>query len=126
MLRLSISFENLGQALYGLQSGAYRFLLKKGEVVLDLGYGDGLDLYSCAKAVGQRGRVYGLNISEEIVSPIHPVENTLATALKSPAPKMLQPAVSSNSPLSANSTEILVSDFEFFIRERRELVSDIG
>src|SRR3990167_3156071 len=42
--------------------------LKKGEVVLDLGCGAGLDLYFYAQAVGDKGRVYGLDISEDMVS----------------------------------------------------------
>lgn len=42
--------------------------LKEGEVVLDLGCGAGLDLYLYAKAVGEKGRVYGLDISEDMVN----------------------------------------------------------
>ena len=41
--------------------------LKEGEVVLDLGCGAGLDLYFYAQAVGTNGKVYGLDISEEMV-----------------------------------------------------------
>lgn len=41
--------------------------LKQGEVVLDLGCGAGLDLYFYAKAVGESTKVYGLDISEDMV-----------------------------------------------------------
>jgi SAM-dependent methyltransferase len=41
--------------------------LKEGEAVLDLGCGAGLDLYFYAKAVGEKGKVYGLDISEDMV-----------------------------------------------------------
>ena len=41
--------------------------LKEGEVVLDLGCGAGLDLYFYARAVGLKGKVYGLDISEDMV-----------------------------------------------------------
>ena len=41
--------------------------LKQGEVVLDLGCGAGLDLYFYAKAVGENGEIYGLDISEDMV-----------------------------------------------------------
>ena len=41
--------------------------LKDGEVVLDLGCGAGLDLYFYAKAVGERGTVYGLDISKDML-----------------------------------------------------------
>ena len=42
--------------------------LKKGETVLDLGCGAGLDLYFYARVVGDKGKVYGLDISEDMVS----------------------------------------------------------
>ena len=42
--------------------------LKDGETVLDLGCGAGLDLYFYAKAVGEKGKVYGLDISEDMVA----------------------------------------------------------
>lgn len=42
--------------------------LKEGEIVLDLGCGAGLDLYFYAKAVGDNGKVYGLDISEDMVN----------------------------------------------------------
>jgi SAM-dependent methyltransferase len=42
--------------------------LKEGEIVLDLGCGAGLDLYFYAKAVGNNGKVYGLDISEAMVN----------------------------------------------------------
>jgi SAM-dependent methyltransferase len=41
--------------------------LKIGDVVLDLGCGAGLDLYFYAKAVGSGGKVYGIDISEDMV-----------------------------------------------------------
>src|SRR3989338_8213915 len=42
--------------------------LKDGEVVLDLGCGAWLDIYFYAKAVKADGKVYGLDISEDMVS----------------------------------------------------------
>jgi arsenite methyltransferase len=42
--------------------------LKSGEIVLDLGCGAGLDLYFYAKAVAETGKVYGLDISEDMVN----------------------------------------------------------
>ena len=41
--------------------------LQRGELVLDLGCGAGLDLYFYAKAVGPKGKVIGVDISEEMV-----------------------------------------------------------
>ena len=42
--------------------------LKKGDIVLDLGCGAGLDLYFYAKAVGGNVKVYGLDISEDMTN----------------------------------------------------------
>jgi len=42
--------------------------IKPGEKVLDLGCGAGLDLYLYAQAVGSGGKVYGLDISEEMIT----------------------------------------------------------
>jgi SAM-dependent methyltransferase len=42
--------------------------LKEGEVVLDLGCGAGLDIYFYSQAVGEKGKVYGLDISEDMVN----------------------------------------------------------
>lgn len=41
--------------------------LKEDEVVLDLGCGAGLDLYFYSKSVGNKGKVYGLDISNEML-----------------------------------------------------------
>jgi SAM-dependent methyltransferase len=41
--------------------------LKEGETVLDLGCGAGLDMYLYARAIGPSGRVYGVDISKEMV-----------------------------------------------------------
>ena len=42
--------------------------ITSGETVLDLGCGAGLDLYLYAQATGPEGRVYGLDLSEEMVA----------------------------------------------------------
>lgn len=54
--------------------------LKPGETVLDLGCGAGLDLYLYAKAVGSGGKVYGLDISEDMVNKAR--QNMEKTGLK--------------------------------------------
>jgi len=41
--------------------------LKGSEIVLDLGCGAGLDLYFYAKSVGKKGKVYGLDISTNMI-----------------------------------------------------------
>ncbi len=41
--------------------------LKKGETVLDLGSGGGIDAFISSKYVGQEGKVYGLDMTEEML-----------------------------------------------------------
>jgi len=58
--------DKLPQSMYESFTGANNPLafieLKEGEAVLDLGCGAGLDIYFYAKAVGENGKVYGLDI----------------------------------------------------------------
>jgi arsenite methyltransferase len=42
--------------------------LKKGETVLDLGSGAGIDVFLAAKKVGERGRVIGVDMTEDMVA----------------------------------------------------------
>lgn len=64
--------DKLPQSMYESFTGANNpqpFIdLKRGEIVLDLGCGAGLDLYFYANAVGAEGKVYGLDISEDMVN----------------------------------------------------------
>lgn len=42
--------------------------LKQGEVVLDLGAGGGFDVFLAAKQVGPKGKVYGVDMTPEMIS----------------------------------------------------------
>jgi SAM-dependent methyltransferase len=42
--------------------------LREGEVVVDLGSGAGLDCFIAAKAVGERGRVIGLDMTDDMLA----------------------------------------------------------
>src|SRR5437868_4604182 len=42
--------------------------LREGEVVLDLGSGGGIEVLLSAKRVGARGRVYGLDMTDEMLA----------------------------------------------------------
>jgi arsenite methyltransferase len=54
--------------------------LKKGDVVLDLGSGAGIDLLLAAKKVGPMGRVIGVDMTDEMISRAK--ENARAAGLK--------------------------------------------
>lgn len=64
--------DTLPQSMYESFTGANNpqpFIeLKEGDIVLDLGCGAGLDLYFYVKAVGGNGKVYGLDISEDMIN----------------------------------------------------------
>lgn len=64
--------DKLPKSLYDSFTGANNpqpfTNVKKGDIVLDLGCGAGLDLYFYAKAAGKTGRVFGLDISEEMTA----------------------------------------------------------
>ncbi len=63
--------DKLPRSLYESFTGANNpqpFIgLEAGEIVLDLGCGAGLDLYFYAKATGEKGKAFGLDISEAMV-----------------------------------------------------------
>ena len=59
--------ESLYESFTGANNPQSFVKLGQGEVVLDLGCGAGLDLYFYAKAVGEKGKVYGLDISDDMV-----------------------------------------------------------
>ncbi len=81
--------DKLPQSMYESFTGANNpqpFVeLKQREVVLDLGCGAGLDLYFYAKAVGENGKVYGVDISEDMVKKAK--TNMNATGIKNVAIK---------------------------------------
>ncbi len=65
---LDILPSSLTESFTGANNPQSFIELKEGEVVLDLGCGAGLDIYFYAKAVGEKGKVYGLDISEDMVN----------------------------------------------------------
>ena len=58
------------EAIMGLGCGSPTAVanLKKGEVVLDLGSGSGIDVFIAAYRVGPKGRVIGVDMTKEMVS----------------------------------------------------------
>ena len=53
---------------YGCGSPIGKAGLQKGQTVLDLGSGGGIDCFIAAKHVGETGRVYGIDMTEEMLT----------------------------------------------------------
>lgn len=53
---------------YGCGSPVNRADIREGEVVADLGSGGGIDCFIAAKYVGKTGRVYGIDMTEEMLA----------------------------------------------------------
>ena len=53
---------------YGCGSPVGKAGLQKGQTVLDLGSGGGIDCFIAAKCVGKTGRVYGIDMTEEMLN----------------------------------------------------------
>ena len=79
--------------------------MKQGDVVLDIGCGAGLDLYFASKKVGMRGKVYGIDISEEMVKKAS--SNMQQINLKNAEVKL---AHSDSIPLADESVDVVTSN----------------
>lgn len=91
--------------------------LKEGELVLDLGCGAGLDLYFYAKAVGVNGKVYGLDISEDMVNKAR--GNMEAVGIKNVEVKC---GHSDNLPFPDNFLDVVVSNGIYNLSPDKERV----
>jgi len=60
--------EEVMEISYGCGSPVEQAGLREGEVMLDLGSGGGIDCFIAAKHVGRTGRVYGIDMTEEMLS----------------------------------------------------------
>ncbi len=53
---------------YGCGSPVNRASIKEGETVVDLGSGGGIDCFIAAKAVGENGKIIGIDMTDEMLS----------------------------------------------------------
>ncbi len=113
--------DKLPQSMYESFTGANNpqpFVeIKEGEVLLDLGCGAGLDLYFYAKTVGEQSKVYGLDISEEMVSKAK--KNMEPTGIKNVEIKC---GCSDNLPFENNFFDIVASNGIYNLSPDKEKV----
>lgn len=97
----------VGEANLGLGCGnplAYG-KIKKGDIVLDLGSGAGIDAILAAKKVGAKGKVIGVDMTEEMVNKAK--ENAKRQGIKN-AEFLL--AEIENLPLNDNSVDVIITN----------------
>jgi SAM-dependent methyltransferase len=91
--------------------------LKEGETILDSGCGAGLDLYFYAKAVGEKGKIYGVDISEEMVNKAR--NNMKITGVENVA---VEYGHSDNLPFSDNFFDVVASNGIYNLSPDKEAV----
>ena len=79
--------------------------LHKGEVVLDLGSGGGIDVLLSARRVGPSGKVYGLDMTDEMLSLAR--ENQLKAGIKNV--EFIKGEIE-NIPLPEGSVDVIISN----------------
>jgi ubiquinone/menaquinone biosynthesis C-methylase UbiE len=79
--------------------------LKPGEIVLDLGCGGGIDVLLSARAVGPTGKVYGLDMTDDML--VLARANQRAAGLNTV--EFLKGEIE-NIPLPANSVDVIISN----------------
>jgi len=79
--------------------------IKPGEVVLDLGSGAGIDVFLAAKKVGPKGRVIGLDMTDEMLASAK--ENAEKTGIRNVEFKKGE---IENMPVQSNSIDLVISN----------------
>jgi len=91
--------------------------LKSGETVLDLGSGGGFDCFLAAKAVGQTGRVIGVDMTAEMVSKAR--KNISQTGFKNIEFRLGE---IENLPVADNTADVIISNCVINLSPNKERV----
>lgn len=95
--------EQMADQSFGCGNPIAEANIRPGETVLDLGSGAGLDLFLASEAVGPRGKVIGLDMTDEMLS-------TAAENLKDLENVALVKGYIEEMPLEDNSVDVVISN----------------
>jgi SAM-dependent methyltransferase len=93
--------------------------LKTGEIVLDLGSGGGFDCFLAAKAVGETGKVIGVDMTPEMVSKAR--ENTAKAGFKNIEFRLGE---IEHLPVADNSVDVIISNCVINLSPEKHKVFD--
>ncbi len=91
--------------------------MKKGDIVLDIGCGAGLDLFVASTIVGSKGRVIGIDYSDEMVKKAKANMKKLIVSNVE-----IKKAPSDNIPLENNSVDMVTSNGIYNLSPNKEAV----
>lgn len=91
--------------------------MKKGDTVLDIGCGAGLDLYMASQIVGPDGKVVGIDIAEEMVKKARGNMQKLGVTNV-----VVKKAASNKIPLENNSVDVVTSNGIYNLSPDKEAV----
>jgi arsenite methyltransferase len=89
--------------------------LKEGETVLDLGSGGGIDVFMASKKVGKSGKVYGLDMTDEMLA----LANKNKEQLDIDNVEFIKGYIE-DIPLSSNSIDLIISNCVINLSEDKE------
>ncbi|GBD96858.1 MAG TPA: methyltransferase domain-containing protein [Nitrospirae bacterium] len=108
---------------YGCGNPAALAAIKKGETIVDLGAGGGIDCFIAAKKLGKKGRVIGIDMTDEMVEKAAVSAEKVAEALGYSNVEFRSGDIS-ELPVDDNSVDLVISNCVINLTEDKSKVLD--